>query len=569
MRRFLAAWAWLRWRTFMNAIERSDRADRLARFSRAVEALGPVMVAVMMIPSIIAAMLLGLATGFGLGAGEAWGPPLMHTMRIVCFIMLLLIVLGPIVLPSGRGLASLPRLLLLPVSHKSLYAGELLGGLSEPWTLIGSVAIVMVPVGALIAGNVTLAAIATAAALAAVACFIALGALAGALLHILMRDRGRGEWIVVLLFTLIPLAALAPSFLAGMAAGDRGDEWEEAFEARMEAMLERPANGALVLFPGELFAATAARTAGISEGSALPPLAGLTLAAGAATAGGWALWKRTIDRGGISRGRSKGRAGAAGQPSALPLMRTTRRALAFSFLQHVIRTARGRTIVLPALIMTLALAGIVGMRGGMRFGDIPLRDGFAVAVFGIAMSFLSIVQLWMNQFALDKAGLTLLSLAPISSGQILRGKMWGAAVLTLSLALLPIAAGLIIGSSLHGAYWFVLAAGAVAAFIALAPFAALLSAVFPKFVDMSSIGQKSNAHPAAGLIGGILIFASAGPAIGAALVGFRVMKSPPAAIGLSAAWLLVALLLHALMWKAAVATFERRRESIIAVATGH
>jgi len=568
MRRFLAAWAWLRWRTFMNAIERSDRADRLARFSRALEALGPVMVAVMMVPSIVAALLLGLAAGFGLGAGEAWGPPLMHTMRIVCFVMLLLIVLGPIVLPSGRGLASLPRLLLLPVSHKSLYAGELLGGLSEPWTLIGSVAIVMVPVGALIAGDVTLAAIATAAALAAVACFIAVGAFAGALLHILMRDRGRGEWIVVLLFTLIPLAALAPSFLAGMAAGDRGDQWEEAFESRVEAMLEQPASGALVLFPGELFAATTARMAGISEGSALPPLAGLTLAAGAATAGGWALWKRTIDRGGFSRGRSKGRAGAAGQPSALPLMLTTRRALAFSFLQHVIRTARGRTIVLPALIMTLALAGIVGMRGGMRLGDIPLRDGFAVAVFGIAMSFLSIVQLWMNQFALDKAGLTLLCLAPISSGQILRGKMWGAAALTLSLALLPIAAGLIIGSSLHWACWFVLAAGAVAAFIALAPVAALLSAIFPKFVDMSSIGKKSNAHPAAGLIGGMLTFASAGPAIAAALIGFRVMESPPAAIGLSAAWLLVALLLHALMWKAAVATFERRRESIIAVAAG-
>src|SRR5687768_2976548 len=114
MRRFLGAWAWLRWRTFMNAIERSERADRLARFSRAIEALGPVMVALMMVPAAIMAMLFGMATGYGLGAGEVWGIPLMHAMRLALFVVLLFVVLGPIVLPSGRGIASLPRLLLLP-----------------------------------------------------------------------------------------------------------------------------------------------------------------------------------------------------------------------------------------------------------------------------------------------------------------------------------------------------------------------------------------------------------------------------------------------------------------------
>lgn len=568
MRRFLGAWAWLRWRTFMNAIERSERADRIVRLSRALEALGPVMVAVLMIPSAIAAMLLGLAAGFGMGSGEVWGTPLMHALRVLFFVMLVFIVMGPLVLPSGRGIGSLPRLLLLPVSHRSLFAGELLGGLAEPWTLLGAIIVVMVPVGALMAGNVMLAIVSTAAAVVLLASLVALGAFVAAALHLLMRDRHRGEWIVVLFFTLLPLVAMAPALLAGASASDKGDEWEEAFESRMEAMLERPANGALALFPGELFVAAAARTAGMSPGSIVLPLAGLTAGAGLATAGGWVLWKRTIERGGISRGRARSQASAPGQPSAIWTMRTTSRAIAFSFLQHVVRTARGRTIVLPALIMTIVLAVIVGARGGMRLGAIPLSDGFSVAVFGMAMSFLSVVQLWMNQFAIDKAGLTMLCVQPLTGAQILRGKMAGAGVIIAALAAIPIAAGLVIGASVHPAYWLILAIGTVASFLVLAPLAALLSAIFPKHVDMSSIGQKSNAHPAAGLLGGVLTFASAAPAVGAAVAGFRMLQSPAAAVGLAVAWLLIALLIHAVSWKLAVATFDRRRESLMAVANG-
>lgn len=568
MTRFLRAWAWVRWRTFMNAIERSERADRLARFSRALEALGPIVIAVMMIPSALAMMGLGAALGYLMGSGNTVGTPLMHALRLMLFLVLLMIVMGPMMLPSGRGLASLPRLLLLPVSHKSLFAGELLGGLAEPWTLLTALCVFMVPVGALVAGNLPLAAVTLLGAVALTAALVTLGAFVGALLHILMRDRSRGEWIIVLFFTLMPLAAMAPAIIAGSDASKRGDEWEEAFEAKMGAMLERPANGALAIFPGELYVAAGARTAGFTPGSPLLPLLGLAIAAGAASTAGWKIWKRTIDRGGISRGRSKRQRAESGAPSSLRMMRTPTRAIAFSFLQHIMRTARGRAIVLPSLVMTVVFAGLVGMKGGFTFGAIPLRDGFSVAVFGVVMAYLSIVQLWMNQFAIDKAGLTMLCVQPVTSRQILRGKMAGAALLLAALVALPVTAGLVIGASVHPAYWAVLVMGGVAAFVAIAPIAALLSAVFPKHVDMSSIGQKSNAHPAAGLLGGILIFAAAAPAVGAAILGFRILESPLAAMGLSGAWLVAALLLHFLFWKLAVTTFDNRRESLMAVATG-
>ena len=567
MIRFLRAWGWLRWRTFMNAIERSQRADRLARFSRAIEALGPVMVAVMMIPSAAIAMGLGAAAGYGLGSGASWGTPLMHALRIVLFIVVLMTVIGPIVLPSGRGLASLTRLLLLPVPHKALFAGEVLGGLAEPWTLLASLAALMMPVGALAAGNVPLAAAAFAGALALIATLLTISAFFGALLHVVMRDRKRGEWLVVLFFTLIPLAAMAPAMLAGAKAEGSGKEWEEAFESRMEAMLEHPANGALAVLPGELFVAAGARAAGVSPGAPWVPLLLLGAVAGGAAAGSWRIWKTTIDRGGISRGRARARA-TSGGASTLWTMRTGTRAVAFSFLQHILRTARGRTIVLPSIIIVIVFAGLVSSKGGVTFGAIPLRDGFSLAVFGVVMSFLTIVQLWMNQFAIDKAGLTMLSLQPLTSAQILRGKMAGAALLVAALSAIPIFAGLVIGASVSAAYWSMLAVGAVAAFAVLAPLAALLSAFFPKHVDMSSIGSKSNAHPAAGLLGGLLIAASAAPAVGAAMLGINYLKNPTAALGLAGLWLLIALGLHALLWKAAVAVFERRRESLIAVANG-
>lgn len=566
MRAFLSAWAWLRWRTFMNTIERSERVDRVARLSGALEALGPIVVAVMMIPAALMAIVFGMATGYGLASGEMWGVPSMHAMRVVLFLVILLTVMGPIVLPSGRGIASLPRLLLLPVPHRALFAGELLGGLAEPWTLFGSLLVIMVPVGALVAGHVTLALVGATGATLLVMALLAIGALSGALLHVLMRDRKRGEWMVVAFFTLIPLAAMTPMLIAGASAD--GDDWEQEFESRMGAMVERPANGALAAFPGELYVAALARTAGVSPGHTAVPLAGLALMTAGAVGGGWTLWKRTIDRGGISRGRSKDVRAGAGLPSSLRMMLTPRRAVAFTFLQHVARTARGRATVLPSVVMTLVFAGFVGAKGGMMLGKIPLSDGFSLAVFGVMMAFLTMIQLWMNQFAIDRAGLTMLCLQPMTSSQILSGKMAGAATLIAALAALPIGAGLLVGTPRSLEHWIVLILGSVAAFVVIAPLAAILSAVFPKHVDLASIGQKSNAHAAAGFIGMLVVFAAAAPAVAAALVGFRVLDSGYAAVGLSAAWLVAAIGLHWVLRKLAVRVFENRRESLMAVAKG-
>ena len=574
MLRFLRAWAWLRWRVKVNAIERSDRADRIQRFTRATEVLGPVMVAVMMVPTALFALALGAVAGFSMGSGAPAGDTStlsatileasMHVLRIALAAATVLTIVGPVVLPSGRGIASLPRLLLLPISRGALYASELVGGLVEPWMMMTALAAVSLTLGALAAGSLAAALTAIVAGALLLLTLAGIGACLGALLHVLMGNRRRGEWIVVVALTGFSLLGMLPALMSG-GPHDESRTRESEVESRLERALETPASGPLALLPSELYVAAVARSAGALPGSPVLPLAGLAAAAALALGAGWAVWRRAIDLGGLSAGRTRAR---EVQGNRAGWMRTPATGLAFTFVQHVLRTARGRAVVLPSIVMTLVFAALVAFRGGLDLGAISIRSGFAVAVFGVMAAFMSPVQLWMNQFAIDKAGLTMLCLQPLSSADILRGKMAGAALLIGSIATLPFLLGLIIGAPFPAAYWIVLAIGAVAAFAVLAPMAALLAIFFPKHVDLTSIGQRSNAHPVAGLLGAFAIGLAAAPAVGAALVGFRLMESPLAAVGLAAAWLVIALLLHWLLSKAAVNAFDRRREALVATANG-
>ena len=573
MLRFLRAWAWLRWRVKVNAIERSDRADRIQRFTRATEVLGPVMLAVMMVPTALFALALGAAAGFSMGSGAPAGgastlwatilQPSMHVLRIALVAATVLTIVGPVVLPSGRGIASLPRLLLLPISRGALFCSELVGGLVEPWMMMTALAAISLTLGALAAGSLSAALAAVVAGTLLLLTLAGLGACLGALLHVLMGNRRRGEWVVVVALTGFSLLGTLPALMTG--GRDETGTRDSDVESRLERALETPANGPLALLPSELYVAAVARSAGAIPGSPVLPLAGLAAAAALALGAGWAVWRRAIDLGGLSAGRTRAR---EVQGNRAGWMRTPATGLAFTFVQHVLRTARGRAVVLPSIVMTLVFAALVAFRGGLDLGAVSIRSGFAVAVFGVAAAFMSPVQLWMNQFAIDRAGLTMLCLQPLSSADILRGKMAGAALLVGSIATLPFVLGLMIGAPFPAAYWVVLAIGAVAAFAVLAPMAALLSIFFPKHVDLTSIGQRSNAHPVAGLLGALAIGLAAAPAVGAALVGVRLMDSPPAAVGLAAAWLLIALLLHWLLSKVAVNAFDRRREALVATANG-
>ena len=66
----LRAFAWLRWRTFVNSLERTGSRDMLERFSVAIERLGPVLAGIMLIPSALALAVIGAASGYALAQAD-------------------------------------------------------------------------------------------------------------------------------------------------------------------------------------------------------------------------------------------------------------------------------------------------------------------------------------------------------------------------------------------------------------------------------------------------------------------------------------------------------------------
>jgi hypothetical protein len=110
--------------------------------------------------------------------------------------------------------------------------------------------------------------------------------------------------------------------------------------------------------------------------------------------------------------------------------------------------------------------------------------------------------------------------------------------------------------------WLALVLGLVSIYLLVAPVAAICSAVFPRAVDMNSIGRGSNAHGAAGFIG-LLTFAAAGaPPVLLTLATTRLLQRPALAPVLLAMWCLVAYGIGRLLFAVARRTFAARRENL-------
>ena len=129
----------------------------------------------------------------------------------------------------------------------------------------------------------------------------------------------------------------------------------------------------------------------------------------------------------------------------------------------------------------------------------------------------------MNQFAVDRAGLTLALLSPLADRDYLTGKAVGNALITAG----PVAVCTLISLAVFRdgdvALWLSLPLGLVSITLVVAPVAAMLSAVFPRAVNLNSIGRGSNAHGVAGFLGMLSFFAAGIPCalivLGARLIG--------------------------------------------------
>jgi hypothetical protein len=543
----------------MNSLERTGARDRLERFSVAIEQLGPIMAAVLMVPSGIA--LAGAAAYGGWALAQRNQHPLpFEALRFLLLAATLLTIVGPIILPANERTSAV-RLLLLPISRLTLYVAETATALTDPWLALVLPVVIALPLG-MIAGGAAVAAVLTLIGGALfVLVLLGITSVATSVLHLILRDRRRGELLALLFILVIPLVSMIPAVLqSGRVRADptedrRGDPaWFTTFEHKV-----------LPLVPSEVYARGARRIASTGDPSGLRSFAGLAAAAAVLHVVGLVLFGRILDSPATVSGRRR-RSGAAVRTWRIPGVAPAASAVALAQIRLVLRTPRGRSILLSPLIVFL-MFGAMMWRGGAseELGFLALRSGLALAVFGSFISLLTILPIAMNQFAIDRAGLTLEFLTPIDDRDLLRGKAIANAVTAAVPALLCVVGAAAIFGGGSVALWLTVPLGLAATVFLVAPVAAALSALFPRPVDLNSIGRASNAHTIATLLGMAAYGLAGGLALLLVILAHQLLDRPRLAPLLMLIWCGICFVLARMLFVPVRHLLARRRENLAQV----
>ena len=191
--------------------------------------------------------------------------------------------------------------------------------------------------------------------------------------------------------------------------------------------------------------------------------------------------------------------------------------------------------------MPLVLAGLAYQRGGtLPIPFLSTSTGLPLATFGCFLAVVALIPLAMNQFAIDKAGFTRQMLAPLSIADLLVGKAVGNALIAAIPAVFCFILPWVMLGGSDPALWAAMPLALISTYVLVAPAAAALSAVFPKVVDLNSIGTNGNAHQAAGMLGMLAFAASAAPSALLAFLAVRWLHRPELAPLFLLAWCAIA-----------------------------
>lgn len=569
MIRHVRAFFWLRWRTEMNRLTRSHGRDTLEQISRAVQSILPIVTLAMALPSILILAIAGFVGGRAMarsGTAELFDGIVPFVVRLVLLLVLVAIPLAPIV-RSGRDRDSgLTRLLLLPMRRGALHLSELVAGFSDFWLGMCVPPVLTLPLGLAAGGRPGAAAWMLAIGLAFL---LALGSLNSSIsfgLALVLRKRGRAEWVTVAFMMVFGLIFLVP--------GLSPDGWgmNEAQRAAARSNLGSGLDAVLPVWtralPGELLVrsltaavagnARAAATAG--AGLAAWALAGLLVS--------WRLYLRRIrnpDQEGTRRAAGELRIDAASPPGVRPATWAAARA----FMRLTVRTVRGKLATfmnfpIVGLSMLLLLRQV---KGGLPDHALLQPAAFG-SLAGFAITTLSLHVVTVNQFAIDGPGLTLQALTPLSTAGQVRGKALGGGILTAGSTLACMGVAMLVAPPSAPWLCLLLIPVLLGVYLVLAPLHAILSATFPRVVDLSKLGKAGNPHSGAALLA--IAFTAVLTACGALpLAAAYLWKPGPLLPALAASGTLaLAALLYPFLDRFAIAWVERRRENLLLVAGG-
>lgn len=558
MLRILRAFAWLRWRILVNSMERTGARDTVERFSLAIEQLGPIMAIALMVPSAVG--LAGLAgySGYALASGDP-APLTFEALRYMMFAAIVLAVVGPMLLPIGERTNPV-RLLLLPIPRSTLYLSQAAATFADPWALLLIPVVLAVPVGLAIGGAFAAALTALAGGIAMLAAVIGLSSLATSVIHLAVRDRRRGELLTLGVVLIIPLLGMLPSVLGG--SHRRGSEDTPSHATGAPAWVVDAAKRAFASAPSELYVGSIRAAVSHDVARATAPVIALGVIAVALHGLGLLAFGLVLDSP-ASSGARRGTTLRGAWGRRLPGLSAGASAVALAQLRLAMRTPRGRSILLSPLVVFVMLALMMRRTAsGLEFGFMALQSGVSLASFGSFLSLMSILPLAMNQFAVDRAGLTLALLSPLSDRDYLAGKAVGNGLIAIAPAMFCVLAAAVAVPGGSAALWLCVPLALISTYALVAPVAAIVSAIFPRAVDLNSIGRGSNAHGAAGLLGFAAFLAAAAPSVLLAILATRLLQQPLLAPVFLGAWCLVAFVISWLLFIPTRRIFAARRENL-------
>ena len=437
--------------------------------------------------------------------------------------------------------------------------GQSAAAFGDPWNLLMVPLLAAFAAGLAAGGQPLAALVALVAGILFIVVIIGLSSLATSVLHLLVRDRRRGELIALLFIIVIPAASMLPAMLT---QGSRRHREPASRHFVLPAWATTGVSRALSVAPSHLYLA-ASRDATAHDFDRAATRLGLLAAFGLVLHGlGAAAFKRVLD----SPGSSGARRAAAMNTTwsrRIPGLSTGASAVALAHLRLALRTPRGRSILLSPLMMFLIFGALMYRGSGtMDFGAMHFQGGPSLAMFASAMSLLAVLPIAMNQFAVDRSGLTMALLSPLTDAELLTGKAVGNALIVVAPCVLVMVASFLLFRGGSVPIWSTIPIALVSIYLLVAPVAAIASAMFPRVVDLNSIGRGSNAHGAAGLIGLLSFVVSAAPTALLALLALKVLHRPMLAPLFAAAWCVVAYAISRLMFAAARRVFQSRRENL-------
>ena len=559
--RILKAFSWMRWRVLMNSLERSGSRDLLERFSLAIEQLGPIMAAILLIPSAVLLAGAGGYSGWSLAQGSTRPMPF-EVIRFLLFATCGLTVVGPLLLPAA-GRTHAVRLLLLPISRPILYFAQTVTAINDPWILLIVPVIATVPLGLAVGGAPGTAMLAALGGLLLLVILLGISSIVTSVIQLMVRNRRRGELLTLLFILFIPVVGMLPALLEDNSPPARTEN-AEAEEPGTPAWLTALEKRVLPVVPSEMYVrATRASVLG-RKSDAAAPLFGLAVAAGLIHATAFVVFRRFLDSPGTTGSQQRGSRGRS-RTWRLPGASPATSAVTIAHILLTLRTPRGRSTVLSPLMVFAVFAAMMWRGSTADFDIVPLESGVGLAIFGSFISLLTVLPLAMNQFAIDGPGLTLEFLSPLDDSTLLRGKALGNAFIGAIPMLICIAVAAVLFPDGSLSAWLSIPIGISASYVLLAPVAAALSAVFPRTVDLNSIGRGSNAHGAATLLGLLASMASGAASLGINLAIVRSIATPPLALTLMLMWLAGCIVVARLLFVPVRALLARRRENLVLI----